>query len=96
MLEVHHEQHVERGDAHAPDERDAEEEFERDRGAEQQQLDIERKRFAAGRAEMREILAREERTINSRLMVYEQQAAFAKAQVILESSQGILLRRWPD
>lgn len=61
---------------------------------EQQQLEIERNRFAAGRSEVREILMREERTINSRLMALEQQAAYAKAQIVLESSQGILLRRW--
>jgi outer membrane protein TolC len=61
---------------------------------EQQQLEVERKRFASGRSDIREILAREERSINSRLMVLEQQAAYAKAQVVLESAQGILLRRW--
>jgi hypothetical protein len=27
-------------------------------------------------------------------MVLEQQTAYAKAQVVLESAQGILLRRW--
>ena len=63
-------------------------------GREQQQLEVERNRFAAGRSEVREILIREERTVNSRLMALEQQAAYAKAQVVLESSQGILLRRW--
>jgi len=62
---------------------------------EQQQLDVEYQRFAAGRSEMREILMREEKAINSRLMVLEQQAAFAKAQVVLESAQGVLLQRWP-
>jgi len=61
---------------------------------EQQQLEVERNRFAAGRSEVREILMREERTINSRLMALEQQAAYAKAQIVLESSQGTLLRRW--
>ncbi len=60
---------------------------------EQQQLELERKRFSAGRSEMREILMREEKTVNSRLMVLEQQVAFAKAQVILESAQGTLLQR---
>lgn len=59
-----------------------------------QQLELERKRFSAGRSEMREILLREEKVVNSRLMVLEQQVAFAKAQVILESAQGILLKRW--
>lgn len=61
---------------------------------EQQQVEVERNRFAAGRSEVREILLREERSINSRLMALEQQAAYAKAQIVLESSQGVLLRRW--
>jgi outer membrane protein TolC len=61
---------------------------------EQLQLEVERARFASGRSPMREILLREERTINSRLMVLEQQTAYAKAQVILESAQGVLMRRW--
>jgi outer membrane protein TolC len=63
---------------------------------EQQQLELERKRFAAGRSEMREILMREERAVNARLMLQEQQLAFAKAQVVLESAQGTLLQRWPS
>jgi outer membrane protein TolC len=63
---------------------------------EQLQLDVERKKFNVGRSEIREILIREEKTINSRLMVIEQQLAHAKAQVILESAQGILLQRWPS
>lgn len=63
---------------------------------EQLQLDVERKKFNAGRSEIREILMREEKTINSRLMVIEQQLAHARAQVILESAQGILLQRWPS
>lgn len=63
---------------------------------EQLQLEVERRRFAAGRSEMREILVREERSINSRLTVLEQQVAYAKAQVVLESAQGVLLRRWPS
>jgi hypothetical protein len=45
---------------------------------------------------MREILMREEKTVNSRLMAVEQQVAYAKAQVILESAQGVLLQRWPS
>lgn len=63
---------------------------------EQQQLELERSRFAAGRSGMREILMREERAVNARLMQQEQQLAFAKAQVVLESAQGILLQRWPS
>lgn len=63
---------------------------------EQQQLVLERQRFAAGRSEMRDILMREERAINARLMLLEQQLSFAKAQIILESAQGTLLQRWPS
>lgn len=62
---------------------------------EQQQLVLERQRFAAGRSEMRDILMREERAVNARVLLLEQQLSFAKAQIILESAQGILLQRWP-
>ena len=62
---------------------------------EQQQLEVERGRFASGRGEMREILVREERSINSGLLALEQQMAYAKAQVVLESALGVLLKRWP-
>lgn len=61
---------------------------------EQQQVEFERRRFAAGRSAMREILMREERAVNARLALLEQQAAHARARVVLESAQGLLLQRW--
>jgi outer membrane protein TolC len=61
---------------------------------EQRQLELERSRFAAGRSDMREILLREERAINARLAVVEQQAAWSKADILLEAAQGHLLDRF--
>ena len=61
---------------------------------EQRQLELERTRFSAGRSDMREILLREERAINARLAVIEQQVAWAKADVLLEAAQGVLLDRF--
>jgi outer membrane protein TolC len=61
---------------------------------EQAQLEQERKRQAAGRSDMREILMREERAINARLAVAEQQVAWMKAQVLLDAAQGVLLERY--
>jgi outer membrane protein TolC len=61
---------------------------------EQQQVQFERQRFAAGRSAMREILMREERAVNARLALLEQQAAYARARVVFESAQGVLLQRW--
>jgi outer membrane protein TolC len=61
---------------------------------EQRQLELERTRFAAGRSDVREILLREERAINARLAVVEQQVAWSKADVLLEAAQGQLLDRW--
>ena len=61
---------------------------------EQSQLEQERKRQAAGRSDMREILMREERAINARLAVAEQQVAWMKAQVLLDAAQGVLLERY--
>lgn len=61
---------------------------------EQRQLELERTRLTAGRSDMREILLREERAINARLAVVEQQAAWSKADVLLEAAQGQLLDRW--
>lgn len=61
---------------------------------EQQQVEFERQRFAAGRSATREILMREERAVNARLSLIEQQAAYARAQVVFESAQGMLLQRW--
>ena len=50
--------------------------------------------LTAGRSDMREILLREERAINARLAVVEQQVAWSKADVLLEAAQGQLLDRW--
>jgi outer membrane protein TolC len=61
---------------------------------EQQQLELERKRLAAGRSGMREILFREERALNARFAVVEQQAAYARAEVLLQAAQGTLLERF--
>jgi outer membrane protein TolC len=61
---------------------------------EQQQVEFERQRFAAGRSAMREILMREERAVNARLALLEQQASYARARVVFESAQGVLLQRW--
>ena len=61
---------------------------------EQAQLEQERKRQTAGRSDMREILMREERAINARLAVAEQQVAWMKAQVLLDAAQGVLLERY--
>ena len=62
---------------------------------EQQQLQLERQRFAAGRTDMKEILMREERAINARLTVLEQQMQYARARIVLDAAQGTLLERWP-
>lgn len=61
---------------------------------EQRQLELERTRLAAGRSDMRELLLREERAINARLAVVEQQVAWSKADVLLAAAQGMLLDRW--
>jgi outer membrane protein TolC len=61
---------------------------------EQQQVEFERQRFAAGRSATREILMREERAVNARLSLIEQQATYARARVVFESAQGLLLQRW--
>ncbi len=61
---------------------------------EQQQLALELKRLAAGRSDFREVLTREERVINARFAVTEQQAACAKADALLQAAQGILMERF--
>jgi len=61
---------------------------------EARQLEVERARFNAGRSDMREILQREERVINARLGVAEQQVAWARADALVEASQGTLLDRF--
>jgi outer membrane protein TolC len=61
---------------------------------EQQQLALELKRLDAGRSDFREVLTREERVINARFAVIEQQAACAKADALLQAAQGILMERF--
>ena len=60
---------------------------------EQKQLELERSKFTAGRSDVREVLLREERVINAQLSTVEQQAAYAKAQTMLDAAQGTLLER---
>ena len=60
-----------------------------------EQLQAERAKFAAGRSDTRELLLRQERVINARLSVHEQQAGFARAQTLLQAAQGILMERFP-
>jgi len=62
---------------------------------EQKQLDLERRKFTAGRSDVREVLQREERVINAKVSTLEQQAAYAKAQTMLDAAQGTLLERLP-
>ncbi len=61
---------------------------------EQRQLDLERRKFTAGRSDVREVLIREERLINAQLSTLEQQAAYAKAETMLDAAQGTLLERF--
>ena len=63
-------------------------------GREQQALQLERQRLAAGRSGMREVLNREERALNAQLGWKEQQVAVAQAQVLLASVQGVLEDAW--
>ncbi len=59
-----------------------------------QQLEAEKLKFAAGRSDVREILLREERVVNSLLSTQEQQLAFARAELMLQAAQGTLLDRF--
>ena len=61
---------------------------------EQKLLELERRRLNAGRSDMREILLREERSLNAQLGVVEQRVALAKAQTLLQAAQGALLQRF--
>ncbi len=63
---------------------------------EKQQLELERRKFTAGRSDTREVLLREERVINAQLTVYEQQMAVARAEVLLDAAQGTLLDSFAD
>lgn len=62
---------------------------------EAEQLNTERAKFIAGRSDTRELLLRQERLINARLSVQEQQIGFARAQTLLQAAQGILMERFP-
>ena len=55
---------------------------------------LERQRLEAGRSDLREVLFREERAINARLAVIEQQVAWAKADALVEAAQGTLVERY--
>ncbi len=59
------------------------------------QLQAEQAKFAAGRSDTRELLLRQERVINARLSVLEQQVGFARAQTLLQAAQGVLMERFP-
>lgn len=59
------------------------------------QLDAEKTRFRNGRSDTREVLLREERVVNSRLNMREQQLAYARAEVLLQAAQGVLLDMFP-
>ncbi len=61
---------------------------------EKKQLEAERRKFSAGRSDTREVLLREERTINSLLNLREQQLTHARAIVLLQSAQGTLMDRF--
>lgn len=56
------------------------------------QLVLERKRLENGRSDMRELLFKEERAMNARMSVVEQQASYAKALVLQQAAAGSLLR----
>lgn len=58
---------------------------------EAEQLQAERSKFAAGRSDTRELLLRQERVINARLSVMEQQVGLARAGTLLQAAQGTLL-----
>lgn len=60
---------------------------------EERQVQLERQRLESGRSDVRELLFREERAINARMAVVEQQVAWAKADALVEAAQGTLLER---
>ncbi len=61
---------------------------------EQRQIELERQRFLAGRSDTREVILREERGINARMAVIEQQIAWIKANTLLQAAQGTLLKQY--
>jgi hypothetical protein len=62
---------------------------------EERQVMLERQKLEAGRADLREVLFREERAIDARMAVVEQQVAWSKADALVEAAQGTLLARYP-
>lgn len=60
-----------------------------------EQLAAERVKFNAGRSDTRELLLRQERVINARLSVQEQQVGYARARTLLQAAQGLLMERLP-
>ena len=62
---------------------------------EERQVTLERQKLEAGRADLREVLFREERAIDARMAVVEQQVAWSKADALVEAAQGTLLARFP-
>jgi outer membrane protein TolC len=61
---------------------------------EEQLLQLERQRLAAGRSGMREVLNREERALNAQMGATEQRVAAAQAHVLLSATQGVLEDAW--
>lgn len=55
------------------------------------QLVLERKRLENGRSDMRELLFKEERSMNARMSVVEQQASYAKALVLQKAAAGSVI-----
>ena len=61
---------------------------------EERHVQLERQRMESGRSDVRELLFREERAINARMAVVEQQVAWSKAEALIEATQGVLLDRF--
>lgn len=61
---------------------------------EERHVQLERQRLESGRSDVRELLFREERAINARMAVVEQQVAWSKAEALIEATQGLLLDRF--
>jgi hypothetical protein len=61
---------------------------------EDRHVQLERQRLESGRSDVRELLFREERAINARMAVVEQQVAWSKAEALIEATQGLLLDRF--
>ncbi|WP_160162700.1 TolC family protein [Magnetococcus marinus] len=61
---------------------------------EEQRVVMEKDRVKAGRSDVRQLLLSEERAIDARQVLKEQQVAFAKAQALLATAQGTLLEQF--